>query len=138
VIVETVANGTTFVATGRLQTAAHLSPPAGEARYQLEYKILVERVELNVRVDSVAPLPAKASFVLPVISRSDEQIRVTDPKSLQISKSRGTLRIQTDAAAGFEAVPTERTFNLVPGFECIPLQVPLTVGETVRITLQEI
>ena len=28
--------------------------------------------------------------------------------------------IRTDAAQGFEAVPKERTFNLVPGFECVP------------------
>jgi hypothetical protein len=31
----------------------------------------------------------------------------------------------------------DRTFNLVPGFECLPLQISLIVGESITVTLRE-
>jgi hypothetical protein len=39
------------------------------------------------------------------------------------------------AAVGFEVVPKERTFNLVPGFEAIPLSVVLEVGRDTRVRI---
>jgi hypothetical protein len=50
-------------------------------------------------------------------------------------KANGTLTVSTDAAAGFEAVPNERTFNLVPGFEAIPLVVLLEPGRDTRVRI---
>ena len=37
----------------------------------------------------------------------------------------------------FEAVPVERTFNLVPGFECVALEVAMEVGKDVRVRLEK-
>jgi len=37
---------------------------------------------------------------------------------VRIAKKTGAIVVRTDAASGFEAVAKERTFNLVPGFEC--------------------
>ena len=44
--------------------------------------------------------------------------------------------MRTDAARGFEAAPKERTFNLVPGFECVALAVGMELGKEVRIQVE--
>ena len=46
------------------------------------------------------------------------------------------LTVHTDAAAGFGTVPKERTFNLVPGFEAIPLSVVMQPGQEVRVRIE--
>jgi len=33
-------------------------------------------------------------------------------------------------------VPKERTFNLVPGFECVALEVGMEVGKDMRIQIE--
>jgi len=43
--------------------------------------------------------------------------------------------VQTNGVA-FEAIPAERTFNLVPGFECVPLVVTLKPGVKVAVRLE--
>jgi hypothetical protein len=135
--VNTVAEGTTFAVTGRLQTTTHQRPIHGDTHYHLEYHILSEQVEIVVRLDSAVALPAPANFILPVISQSEEQVKILDAKSVEIKKAHGHLVIHTDSAAGFLTIPSERTFNLVPGFECLPLQISLTPGESIRVTLRE-
>jgi hypothetical protein len=135
--VDTASSVATFTASGRLQTSTHQMPRGGDAHYRLEYLILANQVDIDVRLDSVAPLPALAKFILPVISNSEEQVEVVDSRTLQIRKVRGNLVVRTDSAAGFEPVPAQRSFNLVPGFECLPLVIRLTPGESVRVNIRE-
>jgi hypothetical protein len=52
---------------------------------------------------------------------------------VDIARPKGRLRVQTNAVDGFEKVPHERTFNLVPGFEAIPLSIVLQAGKEVRV-----
>ena len=123
----------TFVAKGRLLTASHQPPPTGEARYHLTYHLRKDAVEIIATVDAPAQTPLQ--FILPVISRSTERIAQPDPKTIRITKPNGTLTIRTNAQ-GFEAIPKERTFNLVPGFECIPLAITMQPGQQIQIHLE--
>jgi hypothetical protein len=123
-----------FDAKGRMLTTAHKAVPGGEVLYHLVYKLNDARVELTASVDGAGPEPMR--FIVPVIVRSDEAFEQPDARTVRIAKAKGTLTVSTDAARGFEMVPTERTFNLVPGFEAIPLAVMLEAGKEVRVRIE--
>src|SRR5215472_12100959 len=117
-------------AQGQLLTAAR--QPLSESRYHFEYLLSQAKVEI-VAGASAGPVPL--SFVLPVISHSDEKIQWMDSHSVRIAKPKGALLVRADASQGFAAQPIERTFNLVPGFECLPLTITLQPGKEVRVEL---
>ncbi|HWW96569.1 MAG TPA: hypothetical protein VNY74_02690 [Edaphobacter sp.] len=123
-----------FDVRGHLLTASHQPPPVGDARYHLTYSLTDSAVRITASVD--APPQTPLQFILPVISRSSEAVTQTDPKTIQIKKPNGTLAVSTDAHSGFEAIPKERIFNLVPGFECIPLAITMQPGQEIHIQLE--
>jgi hypothetical protein len=123
-----------FDVKGRLLTASHQAPPNGEAHYHLIYNLVGARVEIIVTAD--VPSQAPLQFILPVISISTEALDQPDPKTIRITKPKGTLTISTDASTGFDPIPKERIFNLVPGFEAIPLTIPMQPGKPVQIYIE--
>ena len=127
------ANEITFDARGRLLTASHQPIPKNEVHYQLTYRFTPTKVEIVAGVDQAGPAPVR--FILPVIAHREETVHTIDPRTLRIAKNKGALIVRTDVPNGFDAVPSERTFNLVPGFECLPLAVTLQSGKDVRIEL---
>jgi hypothetical protein len=127
-------NQITFDARGRLLTASHQPLPNGEARYHLTYNLTKSTVEIIASVD--APSQTPLQFILPVISRSTETIAQPDPKTIRITKPNGTLTVRTNAPQGFDSIPKERTFNLVPGFEAMPLTIPMHPGQQIHIQLE--
>lgn len=122
-----------FDARGRLLTAAHQPIPNGDVHYHLIYRFTPATVEIVASADAAGPAPLR--FILPVISQHEETVEHSDAKTVRIVKPKGTLLVRTDAPQGFEALPKERTFNLVPGFECVPLAVTMQPGKEIRITL---
>jgi hypothetical protein len=124
----------TFESKGRILTASHQPPPAGEARYHLTYTLIQSAVGITASVD--APSQTPLQFILPVISRSSETVAQPDSKTIRITKPHGILIVRTDAPQGFEALPKERTFNLVPGFECLPLTIAMQPGQEIKIHLE--
>jgi hypothetical protein len=123
----------TFDARGRLLTAAHQPVPGGEVHYHLAYRLTGATVEITAGADAAGPAPLQ--FLLPVISQHEEKLETIDARTVRIVKPKGALVVRTDAPQGFEALPKERTFNLVPGFECVPLAVTLQPGREVRVEL---
>ncbi len=123
-----------FEAKGRLLTASHQPPLTGEAHYQLTYSLTQSAVEIRATADAPAQTPLQ--FILPVISRSTEAVTQPDAKTIRITKPNGTLTIRTDAPQGFDALPKERTFNLVPGFEAIPITITMQPNHEIRLTLE--
>ena len=119
-----------FEAHGRLLTAAHQSLPTGDVHYNITYNLTPAIVEIITSCD------ATASFILPIIARQDQSVERVDAQTVRITKPSGVLVVSTDNPAGFDAVPKERTFNLVPGFECVPLTVPMSPGKEIRIQVE--
>jgi hypothetical protein len=120
-----------FDAKGRLLTASHQPPSTGEAHYHLTYSLNQSTVVITASVDTTSQPPLH--FILPVISSSTEATTQPDAKTIRITKPNGTLTISTDAPQGFTPISKERTFNLVPGFEAIPLTIPMRPGEQIQI-----
>jgi len=122
-----------FDARGRMLTTGHKPPLGGDVLYRFAYTIRETGVELMASVTGAAP--GLVRLIVPVIARADEMFSRPDLRTLKIAKSKGMLTAVTDAVKGFEVVPQERTFNLVPGLEAIPLTVVLQAGKEVRVKI---
>ncbi|HEV2487639.1 MAG TPA: hypothetical protein VGT08_19115 [Terracidiphilus sp.] len=122
-----------FDAKGRMLTTGHKSTPGEEVLYRLVYRLSEAGVELTASVNGVGPAPMR--LIVPVIARADEAFVQPDARTVRIAKAKGMLTVTIDAAEGFEAVPKERTFNLVPGFEAIPLAAVLQAGKETRVRI---
>ena len=118
---------------GRMQTTAHTAMSDEGVLYHLEYRLSPEGVELVAGVSAGGTAPMK--WILPVIARVDEAFEQMDAQTVRIAKAKGILTVSTDAPHGFEPVPKERTFNLVPGFEAIPLVMVLEPGRDTRVRI---
>ena len=60
-----------------------------------------------------------------------------DAKTVVIAKAEGAARgSDRDAAKGLQAVPKERQCNLVPGLECLALEVAMELGKDVVIRIE--
>ena len=96
-----------------------------------------EKIEIVAGNDAegVASKLLRLTFVLPVISSHEEGVEHVDARTIRIAKRNGSLTIRTDSAAGFDAFTKERTFNLVPGFECLPLIVVMQPGKEIHVEL---
>jgi len=119
-----------FGAHGELQTTSHTTPHNGLAHYQLNYRFTDSLVEISASASAASG----ARLIVPVIASSRDTVTQIDAQTIRITKAKGSLRIHADTPKGFEPIPTERTFNLVPGFECVPLSIILTADKpTIRI-----
>jgi hypothetical protein len=123
-----------FETRGRILTASHQPPPNGDAHYHLIYNLTPSTVEIAASVDTVFSSPLQ--FILPVISNSTEAVAQPHPQTIRITKPNGTLTIHTDAPQGFAPIPKERTFNLVPGFEAIPITITMHPSQQINITFK--
>jgi len=123
-----------FDAKGQLQTASR-QPMAGDGvSYHLTYRIGPQIVEITATASGTATAPLR--LIVPIIARPGDSVTQPAPPTVIVAKPRGRLRADTTAPGGFDPVPAEKTFNLVPGFEAIPLTIQLTPGQEVRIRLE--
>jgi hypothetical protein len=120
-----------FDAKGRLLNSSRVGVPNGEAKYSLRYHMTEDKIELVGSSDAAGP----TRFVIPIVSSHQEAVEQPDNKTVRITKKSGRLIVRTDEVNGFEKLPSVRTFNLVPGFECLPLIVQLTPGKETRVEL---
>jgi hypothetical protein len=123
-----------FSARGRLLTTARQAPKAGDILYRLGYALSEESVEITAGASAAGPAPLR--FILPVLARSTDRIAQPDSQTVRIIKPLGTLTVRTDAPAAFEPLPAERTFNLVPGFEAVPLAIAVNPSADVRVRIE--
>jgi hypothetical protein len=122
-----------FEARGRLLSSAHMPLPEGDVHYQLIYRFTSAAAEIVATATGAAKVPIE--LIIPVVSRSSEAVEQRDT-AVRIAKQRGVLSVTTNTKQGFAQLPKERTFNLIPGFECLPLSVTMQPGEKVQVRLQ--
>jgi hypothetical protein len=118
----------TFEARGRLLTATR--QPLQDSQYYCRYRLSPAKFEIVARA-SVGAAPLR--LVLPVISQHNERVERISPQLIRVDKETGYLGIRTDTAHTFSGNVSGRTFNLVPGFECLPLEIALRAGEEVHV-----
>ncbi len=119
-------------AQGELLTTSHTRPKNGAAHYKLIYSLTDTRLEITAQ--AIGTASATVRLIVPVIATARDTVTQTDTQTVRIKRPNGPLRVHTETPHGFEPIPTERTFNLVPGFECVPLSIILTADKpTIRI-----
>lgn len=135
-IVTVNAKGTNEVAAearGKMLTGSHQAPAEGDVEYRLAYRFN-ESVEIVASAGKGSSGAGPLRLILPVVARGDEAVEV-DGTSVRIKKRQGNLIFRVEGTDGFEPVAKERTFNLVPGFECVPLEVKVPAGKEVRVQI---
>lgn len=125
-----------FTVTGQMQTVSHTPMKDGGLTYRFVYRLSENGVELRASAHGQVPSTAPVRLILPVVARAGERVEHPSPGTVHVVKPQGTLRLHTDAAHGFEAVPGTRVFNLVPGFECAPVCVLLSPDSEVSVRLE--
>lgn len=125
-----------FDARGRMLDNYRRAPKSGDVLYHLIYTLSEDGVEITAAAKGEVVSGANLQLIVPVVSRSSEALEQRDKQVVRIVKPKGTLTVRTDAAAGFGTVDRERTFNLVPGLEAIPLMVKLAPGTTVQVKIE--
>jgi hypothetical protein len=125
-----------FEAHGRLMSNTHKPMEGDGLLYGVRWTISESGVELAASVTGQLPASASLQFIAPVIARESEQVEQVSPHSVRISKPKGSLIVSIDAANRFEPILGERTFNLVPGFEAVPLIVAIQPGKEVRVRIE--
>jgi len=124
-----------FEAHGRLMTNSQ--QPVGGLAYSLTYLFTDPALVLTVAVDASKPGEGSLQYILPVVCRPGDVIAMVDPRTIEIRKPAGTLRVATDSKQGF-VMPPSLTFNLIPGMQCLPLAVALSPGTGVNIILSAV
>lgn len=125
-----------FSASGRLLSAAHQPVPRRDIHYHVSYRLTASTVEIHAMVSGGAASEGELKFILPVVSPAGETVESIASASVRIVKPKGVLMVHTDAPQGFETVHKERTFNLVPGFEAIPLTIAMQPGKEIGIQME--
>jgi len=125
-----------FAAQGRMLDDYHKPLKGTEVLYHVTYTLSESGVELTAKASGEIPDDASLRLIVPVIARASESFDQRDAQTVRVTKAKGTITVHTDAGAGFEKIPTERTFNLVPGFEAIPLSVAMGTGKEVRVRIE--
>jgi len=130
------SSGVVFKAHGRLMSNAHKSMEGDGLLYEVRWTIAESDVELAASVTGQLPPSASLQVIVPLIVRKSERVEQVSPQSVRISKPKGLLIVSIDAANRFDPIPGERTFNLVPGFEGVPLIVAIQPGNEVRLRIE--
>ncbi len=99
-------------------------PESGEIRCGILYRFTPEKLVITARRDAAGP---PVQLVLPLISEAREPFRRISDRCIEIDKPGGTVRILANAPLRLAPTdnPVARVFNLVPGFEALPLNATL-------------
>ncbi len=126
-----------FHAEGRLMTASRKPVPGGDLKYRMVYRLSEAGVDIAGSVSGPGTGSAHVRMIVPVIARGGESAELVDARSVRIAKPKGTLHVSTDLTNEFNAAAMkEKTFNLVPGFEAVPMIVAMEAGKEVRVQLR--
>ncbi len=117
---EIAPSGDTIEVRTRLCDEDGSDPPDGPLRCRIRYDFAKDKVTMTARREA-AGLPVR--LVLPVISESREIDTQVAENTYTIAKSGAEIRIEANAPLRLAKVehPRRRVFNLVPGFEALPI-----------------
>ena len=83
-------------------------------------------MKINVNTNQVISEPT--AFVLPIISPNNEIVTKISDTELTVQKPEGLVTIKASAPIKIKEIEGNRTFNMVPGSEAIPLEVFFEAG----------
>lgn len=77
------------------------------------------------------------TFVLPIVSPSNESVEQMSTNEIRIIKPNGTIKISSSVPLQIKKTPKGRIFNMVPGVEAIPVLVNFdNINKEVKIKIE--
>ena len=118
----------TFLAAAQLLDEKQQQPSNGLLVCGLHYVLDGDSVVVRATVGHACPANLKAALVFPVISQTGEAVSWTGDRRVEIKKPQGTVIIDANVPLALKPTTKARMFNLVPGFEAIPLVAAFPAG----------
>ena len=112
------------IVNGKLIDKEEKNPVQGRISFMLEYRFNKKSAKIKCNAKPSFNTN-KIQYILPVISLHNENVEFIEKGYVEIKKKNGLLYIRTNASGGFRHPSKHRYFNLVPGFEVLPLHIPL-------------
>lgn len=97
------------------------APPHGSAACALTYHFDADTATITATAPGAGSANVRPRLVLPLISPSGETVTRISANRIEIRKPTGTLIVETNAKLEIEDHGRPRIFNLVPGFEAVPV-----------------
>ena len=96
-------------------------PPNGRLTYKLGYRFDSDHVVLTAKCNTRQQSCQKTNLALPLISRVNEPVRQISGTCIEIEKEKGTVCVNANVPLRIKKTERGRVFNLVPGFEAVPI-----------------
>ena len=124
---------------GELTDRDYRGPDSGRVPFRARYMFSESGVLITVSVGRSPPPGSRIRYIFPVVAAGDEKIEQPDEHTLNVSRTGGTLNVTASLPATARLKGPERMFNVVPGFETVPLLFDLKESEEleIRVTYQK-
>jgi hypothetical protein len=126
---RTGEDGIELVSRGLLRDGAQKTTNP-ETSYRFTYRFTDNRVQIRAFVEGGE---TSAQLLLPIVASREEREDVTESR-VEIAKSGATVRVASSRP--WRAVPKERVFNHVPGFQALVLGVDLGQDQEVVLDIE--
>ena len=89
--------------------------------FDLSYKTSKDKIE--IRVSTEQDIKEHTAFVLPIVSPNTEVVTKVSDTEMTIQKPNGLVSVKANQPLKIKEIEGNRTFNMVPGVEAIPIEV---------------
>jgi hypothetical protein len=114
-------NGTLeFEVAARLLNKARKEPSNGKSAFSMSYLFDSAAMTITVNAPNVGSGSNRPRLVLPLISPTGEKV-TQSANRIEIHKPQGRVVIEANAPLCIQETTRPRIFNLVPGFEAVPI-----------------
>ena len=128
---------TTFDVATTLQDEDRVLAEGEPSKYNLGYQFEADKVTITATRTNKEADSHPASLVIPIVSPTGETVRKVSNTRIEIHKPEGTVVIESNTPLTIKETTKGRVFNMVPGFEAIPIiaSMPQKPGTPVVCTI---
>ena len=123
-----------LVANVQLKNEARQVVEQTASEFELIYGCSNEKMQISVK--TAQPIKERTAFVLPVFSPTGEKVTQVSENEITIQKPEGLVSIRASVPLVIKDMPQNRTFNMVPGAEALPIMAYFDEkGQEVKISI---
>ena len=138
-VVQSDHNGLVgFEVSGRVLDDERREPPRGKAGFSLTYQFDSGTALIAAQAPGVGSGDSRPQLVLPMISPTGENVLQPAPDRIEIQKPGGKVVIEANAPLRVQVTSRSRIFNLVPGFEAVPIIAEIPPGARLECRIRVI
>lgn len=109
----------TLAAQAQLKNESHALAPNTASSFHLSYVCSKENIRITASTQQ--DITSLTTFTLPIISPTGEEVRHSPPNEISIQKPEGRVIITANVPLQIKKMTGDRSFNMVPGAEAVPI-----------------